>query len=423
MKITERTSAVQALYDNGSYHEAFKLAMEYSKNATDDKENITLFCLLTNSYLNLLDPTEGKELDEMYKDSYITTFSTARSVNDVWEIRESLWTAFNIWQINGYKEMMDFICGNPITDNVALYGRMHLDSLGKKIKLMMLYGKHPFEQMFMKKNNLSTDEYDEQHTSYGSHKITDDFRATLQIDTAAKILFNIKEKVCKESDSDLHNVIDLVNYSVEALVSASNLATFSIDKCSNEIQCKGYKLRVEINRYLLETYVYPDGQKMSLYQNKRQILLDWIQECYDSLAKLDPEFVPLELPSYEVIYYKDIAPQEESVSTSSSEKTSSDNSSQETNKSSGGCYVATAVYGSYDCPQVWTLRRFRDYTLSKTWYGRAFVRTYYAISPTLVKWFGDTEWFKKMWKGTLDSIVRNLNSDGVENTPYEDKIW
>lgn len=38
----------------------------------------------------------------------------------------------------------------------------------------------------------------------------------------------------------------------------------------------------------------------------------------------------------------------------------------------GGCYVATAVYGSYDCPQVWTLRRFRDYTLAETWYGRAF---------------------------------------------------
>ncbi|NLX93020.1 MAG: hypothetical protein GXZ02_03995, partial [Clostridiales bacterium] len=39
----------------------------------------------------------------------------------------------------------------------------------------------------------------------------------------------------------------------------------------------------------------------------------------------------------------------------------------------GGCYVATAVYGSYDCPQVWTLRRYRDYTLAETWYGRAFI--------------------------------------------------
>ena len=90
---------------------------------------------------------------------------------------------------------------------------------------------------------------------------------------------------------------------------------------------------------------------------------------------------------------------------------------------SGGCYVATAVYGSYDCPQVWTLRRFRDYTLAETWYGRAFIRTYYAISPTLVKWFGHTEWFKKMWKGKLDRMVANLNAEGVEDTPYEDRTW
>jgi hypothetical protein len=89
----------------------------------------------------------------------------------------------------------------------------------------------------------------------------------------------------------------------------------------------------------------------------------------------------------------------------------------------GGCYVATAVYGSYDCPQVWTLRRYRDFTLSKTWYGRAFVHTYYAISPTLVKWFGDTVWFKKLFKGTLDRMVEVLNGDGVENTPYEDHVW
>ena len=95
----------------------------------------------------------------------------------------------------------------------------------------------------------------------------------------------------------------------------------------------------------------------------------------------------------------------------------------EKGKAAGGCYVATAVYGSYDCPQVWTLRRYRDYTLAETWYGRAFIRTYYAISPTLVKWFGHTEWFKNMWKGKLDRMVTNLKTDGFEDTPYEDKQW
>lgn len=89
----------------------------------------------------------------------------------------------------------------------------------------------------------------------------------------------------------------------------------------------------------------------------------------------------------------------------------------------GGCYVATAVYGSYDCPQVCTLRRYRDYILAETWYGRAFIRTYYAISPTLVKWFGHTEWFKKIWKGKLDRMVADLNAEGVKDTPYEDRNW
>lgn len=89
----------------------------------------------------------------------------------------------------------------------------------------------------------------------------------------------------------------------------------------------------------------------------------------------------------------------------------------------GGCYVATCVYGSYDCPEVWTLRRYRDETLGSTWYGRTFIRTYYAISPTIVKWFGNTTWFKKMWKGTLDRMVKKLETNGFENTPYEDKTW
>lgn len=88
---------------------------------------------------------------------------------------------------------------------------------------------------------------------------------------------------------------------------------------------------------------------------------------------------------------------------------------------SDGCYIATCVYGSYDCPQVWTLRRFRDYTLDETWYGRLFIKCYYATSPTLVKWFGNTKWFRKFWKSKLDKMVSDLNNKGVKDTYYKDK--
>ena len=94
-----------------------------------------------------------------------------------------------------------------------------------------------------------------------------------------------------------------------------------------------------------------------------------------------------------------------------------------TKSKKSGCYIATCVYGSYDCTEVWTLRRYRDNTLCTTWYGRLFIRTYYAISPTLVKWFGKTKWFKKLWRGKLDKMVKKLLERGVENTPYSDKEW
>ncbi len=87
---------------------------------------------------------------------------------------------------------------------------------------------------------------------------------------------------------------------------------------------------------------------------------------------------------------------------------------------SDGCYVATAVYGSYDCPEVWTLRRFRDHTLAKTWYGRAFIGVYYAISPALVKHWGHSKWFQGFWKVRLDKMVAKLQCKGYASSPYED---
>lgn len=97
--------------------------------------------------------------------------------------------------------------------------------------------------------------------------------------------------------------------------------------------------------------------------------------------------------------------------------------SRSSSGSSGGCYIATAVYGSYDCPQVWTLRRYRDDTLASTPGGRCFINTYYAISPTLVRWFGQSDWFVNTSKGVLDKFVQQLNDEGVSDLPYNDKKW
>ena len=91
-----------------------------------------------------------------------------------------------------------------------------------------------------------------------------------------------------------------------------------------------------------------------------------------------------------------------------------------TDTDSEGCYVATAVYGSYDCPQVWVLRRFRDFSLRRHALGRLFIRGYYAVSPKLVTRFGDSTRLRAICRKWLDAFVLRLKQAGVSDTPYQD---
>ena len=89
--------------------------------------------------------------------------------------------------------------------------------------------------------------------------------------------------------------------------------------------------------------------------------------------------------------------------------------------SKGACYVATAVYGSYDCPQVWVLRRFRDEVLLPMCCGRLFVKTYYAVSPILLNHFGNNIIFKTFCMTVLDLFIMHLKIKGFSDEPYDDK--
>ena len=85
-----------------------------------------------------------------------------------------------------------------------------------------------------------------------------------------------------------------------------------------------------------------------------------------------------------------------------------------------GCFIATCVYGSYDCPEVWVLRRFRDNVLDTSEPGRLFIELYYRWSPEIVEKYGDEPWFRPLVKPLLDKFVAYLKSIGFEDTPYED---
>jgi len=81
-------------------------------------------------------------------------------------------------------------------------------------------------------------------------------------------------------------------------------------------------------------------------------------------------------------------------------------SSRSSSSSSGGCYIATMAYGSYEHPQVLELRKFRDNTLSNSSFGRVFIKTYYKYSPKLVEHLKDKPIVNQIIKSILNTLIR-----------------
>ena len=84
----------------------------------------------------------------------------------------------------------------------------------------------------------------------------------------------------------------------------------------------------------------------------------------------------------------------------------------------GGCFIATAAYGSYLDSHVQTLRDFRDSYMVTNPIGQSFVSTYYRLSPPIAEFIDDHPALKPVVRvGLLPAIV--FSSVAINTTPME----
>lgn len=79
-------------------------------------------------------------------------------------------------------------------------------------------------------------------------------------------------------------------------------------------------------------------------------------------------------------------------------------------KTFSNCFIATAVYGDPSCYQVRELRKYRDNTLSKSVAGRAFVKSYYKISPAIASWLITKPALSRQVRAVLNFAVKHITN-------------
>jgi hypothetical protein len=70
----------------------------------------------------------------------------------------------------------------------------------------------------------------------------------------------------------------------------------------------------------------------------------------------------------------------------------------------GSCFIATAVYGNYDSPQVRDLRFFRDRYLTSD-IGKRVVAGYYKVSPPIAAWLVRSPNVSTLVRWILNGVV------------------
>lgn len=402
---------IEAMYKRKAYKKATDSALARLEEYPTEAKT---YLLLAKAYLFRVSPENLDAHRKTILGAIELAANNSSTAEEIFNIEGEFLQALEKWKTQWIKGRLGKLLEKPTFDNYKLYYPMMPKFPEYHIMTMMTVRRCNKLTQIVESEGVALSDLSEKYSVTVNEEITDAEKTELEFNVSCQIYENARTLVESEGDAVGDYVEKVAEIAVERLLVAHLLIGGSIPDTNSETEtseeaiAERLQMHAEILSYLLCATISPNGIVMSLYQGDRD---DYVNE-FDSIVKrvraINPSYVPPQRPS------------KYAINTPSQSSSSSYTSSS---SSSGGCYVATCVYGSYDCPQVWTLRRYRDEILSNNFFGRAFIRLYYATSPTLVKWFGHTDWFKALWKSKLDSMVSKLQSEGVEDTPYEDKHW
>lgn len=160
----------------------------------------------------------------------------------------------------------------------------------------------------------------------------------------------------------------------------------------------------------------PGKNMLGLYYELAQLFLEKAQEKYDA-GQDESEFVEASVSSIKdcleaeydennefQLKYRSMA--EEGLRNIEKMK-----AEEESKGKKGLCFIATAVYGSSDDPNVSLLQNYRDRYLARYSIGRWFINRYYVISPHVAKIIRQSYMLRQMVKITiLSPIVRLIRA-------------
>lgn len=401
MAVLQTIKDAQALYEQKQYGECIEICKQLMNNEDDSFE---AYLLLAKCGIMVTDPSndETVALDITLANA---SYEKASTVYDYFRVKEGLRDAIAEKEIAITHKYFSYFRENP--QSLSEFLHLYQQWIGFTAIMIMQVDvpcTNSIGSKLAKKEGYESEKDAYEHYTEKSEKKNVEGIIAQEAFEAAWDVFE-KSKAQFENNKDANADFlfgGFVTNTILNMTACETLIDFLAMKgIGDSVKLVRLKKLAEMRDYMLRAECYPNGgAPISLMQASREKTLQDLEKTYEEIIKLDPEFEHPELPSVEA---------------------KKNNST--VGNASGGCYVATAVYGSYDCPEVWTLRRYRDFKLAKSLYGRLFIRFYYAVSPTLVRCFGSTKLFKNLWKPYLDKMVKRLRTDGFEDTPYDDRTW